>query len=174
MEQIEHVKLLLKYKADPNITQFDGFTPLHLAVIKENVLIIKYLLKYGANPNLPNKLFQQTPVHFACKNNIDPTILLLGGTDRGHSFYDLEGSISNVKCIFAYGETKDRIEDFCKDKKITCYKFDTLKECMMKIKDVMEKGDIVLLSPACASWDQYKKFEDRGNEFKELVEVITK
>ena len=77
MEQIEHVKLLLKYKADPNITQFDGFTPLHLAVIKENVLIIKYLLKYGANPNLPNKLFQQTPVHFACKNNVDPTILLL-------------------------------------------------------------------------------------------------
>ena len=46
-------------------------------VIKENVLIIKYLLKYGANPNLPNKLFQQTPVHFACKNNVDPTILLL-------------------------------------------------------------------------------------------------
>ena len=111
--------------------------------------------------------------NIALKSFSDPTILLLGGTDRGHSFYDLEESISNVKCIFAYGETKDRIEDFCKDKGITCYKFDTLKECMMKIKDVMEKGDIVLLSPACASWDQYKKFEDRGNEFKELVEVIT-
>ena len=112
--------------------------------------------------------------NIALKSFNEPTILLLGGTDRGHSFYDLEESLGNVKCIFAYGETKDRIEDFCKDKKIDCYKFDTLKECMTKIKDVMEKGDIVLLSPACASWDQYKKFEDRGNEFKELVEVITK
>ena len=74
----------------------------------------------------------------------------------------------------AYGETKDRIEDYAKDKGITCYKNNTLKESMMKVKEVMEKGDVVLLSPACASWDQYNKFEDRGNEFKELVKEITK
>ena len=111
--------------------------------------------------------------NIALKSFSDPTILLLGGYDRGHSFYDLEESLSNVKCIVAYGETKDRIEDFCKDKGITCYKFETLKESMMKVKEVMSSGDVVLLSPACASWDQYKKFEDRGDEFKELVKVIT-
>ncbi|MBQ3474968.1 MAG: UDP-N-acetylmuramoyl-L-alanine--D-glutamate ligase [Bacilli bacterium] len=112
--------------------------------------------------------------NIALKSFNEPTILLLGGTDRGHSFYDLDESISNVKCIMAYGETKDRIEDYAKDKGITCYKNNTLKESMMKVKEVMEKGDVVLLSPACASWDQYNKFEDRGNEFKELVKEITK
>ena len=102
-----------------------------------------------------------------------PIILILGGYDRGHSFYDLEKSLKNVKCIMAFGETKDRIEDFCKDKNIKCYKSDTLKEVMNNVKDIMESNDVVLLSPACASWDQYKRFEDRGEEFKELVEVIT-
>ena len=112
MEQLEHVKLLLKYKADPNLTQFDGLTPLHLAVIKENVLIIKYLLKYGANPNLPNKLFQQTPVHFACKNNVDPTILLLLIQYDGSLVYkDNDG-----KKPFEYATSAEMIETIKKIK----------------------------------------------------------
>ena len=73
----------------------------------------------------------------------------------------------------SFGETKDRIEEFCNDKGIKCYKSETLTEAMNNVKKVMEKDDIVLLSPACASWDQYKKFEDRGDEFKKLVEEIT-
>ena len=111
--------------------------------------------------------------NIALKSFNDPTILILGGYDRGHSFYDLSNSLNNVKCIMAFGETKDRIEDFCKDKNIVCYKFETLKEVMNKVKEVMSSGDVVLLSPACASWDQYKKFEDRGDEFKDLVKEIT-
>ena len=103
----------------------------------------------------------------------EPTILLLGGTDRGHSFYDLKDNMKNVKCVMCYGESKDRIEDFCKDLNIECYKFDTLKDSMKKVSDVMESGDVVLLSPACASWDQYKDFEIRGKEFKDLVKEIT-
>ena len=77
MNQIEHVKLLLKYNSDPNISQNDGMTPLHLAVIKQEVLIVKLLLKYKAKANAKTKLFEQTPVHFAIKGNVDPTILLL-------------------------------------------------------------------------------------------------
>ena len=110
--------------------------------------------------------------NIALKSFNDPTILLLGGTDRGHSFYDLKDNLSNVKCIVCYGETKDRIEDFCNDLNIKCYKKNTLKESMDVVKDIMEKKDVVLLSPACASWDQYKKFEDRGDEFKALVKEI--
>lgn len=103
----------------------------------------------------------------------EPTILLLGGTDRGHSFHDLDKSIKNVKAIMCYGETKDRIEEYAKDMNIACYKSNNLKEAMSNVKNIMESGDVVLLSPACASWDQYKCFEDRGNEFKELVKEIT-
>ena len=100
-------------------------------------------------------------------------ILLLGGYDRGHSFYDLDEGISRVKTIICFGETKDRIEEYSKDKNITCYKVNNLNEAMHKVKDIMKPGDVVLLSPACASWDQYKKFEDRGDEFKKLVGEIT-
>ena len=98
-----------------------------------------------------------------------PTILLLGGYDRGHSFHDLDDSMKNVKCVVCFGETKNRIEEFCNDLNIKCYKNDTLKEAMNVVKDICTPGDVVLLSPACASWDQYDKFEDRGDEFKKLV-----
>lgn len=98
-----------------------------------------------------------------------PTILLLGGYDRGHSFHDLDDSMKNVKCVVCFGETKNRIEEFCNDLNIRCYKNDTLKEAMNVAKDICTPGDVVLLSPACASWDQYDKFEDRGDEFKNLV-----
>ena len=103
-------------------------------------------------------------------NSFDkPTILLLGGYDRGHSFHDLDDSMKNVKCVVCFGETKNRIEEFCNDLNIKCYKNDTLKEAMNVVKDICAPGDVVLLSPACASWDQYDKFEDRGDEFKKLV-----
>lgn len=103
-------------------------------------------------------------------NSFDkPTILLLGGYDRGHSFHDLDDSMKNVKCVVCFGETKNRIEEFCNDLNIKCYKNDTLKEAMNVVKDICTPGDVVLLSPACASWDQYDRFEDRGEEFKKLV-----
>ena len=98
-----------------------------------------------------------------------PTILLLGGYDRGHSFHDLDDSMKNVKCVVCFGETKNRIEEFCNDLNIKCYKNDTLKEAMNVVKDICTPGDVVLLSPACASWDQYDRFEDIGDEFKNLV-----
>ena len=103
-------------------------------------------------------------------NSFDkPTILLLGGYDRGHSFHDLDDSMKNIKCVVCFGETKNRIEEFCNDLNIKCYKNDTLKEAMSVVKDICTPGDVVLLSPACASWDQYDRFEDRGDEFKKLV-----
>ena len=98
-----------------------------------------------------------------------PTILLLGGYDRGHSFHDLDDSMKIVKCVVCFGDTTNRIEEFCTDLNIKCYKNDTLKEAMNVVKDICTPGDVVLLSPACASWDQYDRFEDRGDEFKNLV-----
>ena len=77
MEKIDHIKLLLKKGADPNITNDDDISPLHIAVNKQNISIVKILLKYGANPNIKSKLYQQTPLHLAIKNNADPIFLLL-------------------------------------------------------------------------------------------------
>ena len=77
MEKVSHVNLLLKKGANPNISQIDGLSPLHLAVNRQNILIIKELLKYNADPNNKTTLYEQTPLHFAIKNNVDPMILLI-------------------------------------------------------------------------------------------------
>lgn len=101
-----------------------------------------------------------------------PTILLLGGLDRNHSFEELYDYMKNVKFVVCYGETKNRIYDFCKSHNIDCYIKDTLQEATKVAYSLSDNGDVILLSPACASWDQYACFEDRGNDFKQTVETL--
>ncbi len=102
----------------------------------------------------------------------EPTILILGGYERGQDFNLLLPFTSNVKIVIAIGETKDRVEDFAIKNNITCYKFETLKESFTKIKEIIKPGDVVLLSPASASWDQYNRCEERGDEFKKYVNTL--
>ena len=101
-----------------------------------------------------------------------PTILLLGGLDRGHSFDELLPHMQNVKLVVCYGQTKERILEFCNKNKIECYKKDTLEEATKLAYNLSEENEVILLSPACASWDQYAKFEDRGDDFKRIVELL--
>lgn len=98
-----------------------------------------------------------------------PTILIMGGLDRGHSFEPLNTHLDNVKLIICYGETKNKIKEWCNSINKDCIVLDNLNAATNKAMEKAETNDIVLLSPACASWDQYKCFEDRGNEFKEIV-----
>lgn len=101
-----------------------------------------------------------------------PTILLLGGLDRGHSFDGLKEYLGWVKLIVAFGETKERIGQFASEQGIPCAVVDTLDDAVTRAYDSSSPGDIVLLSPACASWDQYESFEIRGNRFKECVNAL--
>ncbi|MBR1386763.1 MAG: UDP-N-acetylmuramoyl-L-alanine--D-glutamate ligase [Bacilli bacterium] len=103
-----------------------------------------------------------------------PVIILLGGLDRGHDFFELKDYMKYVKHIVALGECRSRVEQFAKELGIPCTNVETMKEAVPAAFRVAEKGDTVLLSPASASWDQYKKFEDRGDEFKELVNNLGK
>ncbi len=106
-------------------------------------------------------------------NSFDtPTILLLGGLDRGHSFEDLSDDLSHVKYIICYGETKNRIKDFADSKGIDCKVVDTLKDATLLAYELSSEGDTILLSPACASWDQFSDFETRGKLFKEVINSI--
>ncbi len=98
-----------------------------------------------------------------------PTILLLGGLDRGHSFEGLTEYMKNVKLVCSYGQTKDRIKDFCDKLNIKCIVNETLSKSVDAAYENATSGDVVLLSPACASWDQYPAFEVRGEEFKKCV-----
>ena len=105
----------------------------------------------------------------ALKSFNNDTILLLGGLDRGHSFEPLNTYLKNVKHICCYGETKNRIYEWATKQNINCVIFNTLKEATNEAYNLSKENDIILLSPSCASWDQYKCMEDRGNEFKNIV-----
>lgn len=105
----------------------------------------------------------------ALKSFNNNVILLLGGLDRGHSFEPLNPYLKNVKYILTFGETKDRIKEWSKKQNIKCLTFNNLKEATLESYKLAEENDTILLSPACASWDQYKCMEDRGNEFKNIV-----
>lgn len=98
-----------------------------------------------------------------------PVILLLGGLDRGHSFEDLSDDLTNVTHIISYGETKDRIKEFSLKYNKDCVVVNTLEEAIKCAYSISSNGDTILLSPACASWDQFPDFEKRGETFKNIV-----
>jgi len=110
-----------------------------------------------------------TSTQIALSSFDKPTILLMGGLDRGHSFNELKDYLKNVKLIVAYGETRKRIAEFSQERNIPCKDFETLEEATKAAFDSADYGDVILLSPACASWDQYKNFEIRGDMFKRYV-----
>ncbi len=101
-----------------------------------------------------------------------PIILLLGGLDRGHSFDELESHLKNVRGIISFGETRERIKRFATKINIDCVALEKLPDAVKAAYNLSEDGDVVLLSPACASWDQYADFETRGMDFKTAVENL--
>lgn len=99
-------------------------------------------------------------------NNIH---LILGGMERSQDFTELKPYISKIKKVYAIGEVRNRIIDFCQKTNVPFEEYEHLKEAINSSKENATKDDIILLSPASASWDQYARFEDRGAEFKEIV-----
>ena len=99
-------------------------------------------------------------------------ILLLGGLDRGHSFDDLVPYLNHTKYIVCFGETKFRIEEFARKNNIDVFVVDDVEEATKKAYEISKKGDTILLSPACASWDQFNSFEERGNKFKDTINEL--
>jgi len=102
----------------------------------------------------------------------NPTRLILGGMERSQDFNELNSEMNKVVCIYAIGEVTDRIEEYATINNIKCVKCFTLDRAMQEVKKDANIGETVLLSPASASWDQYDKFETRGDEFKKLVEKL--
>lgn len=102
----------------------------------------------------------------------NPTIVLLGGLDRNLPFDGLTEYLTNTKEIICYGETKNKIKEYADSVNVLCKVVDTLEEAVHLAYQDSSRGDVILLSPACASWDQYDNFEVRGNEFKKVVNEL--
>lgn len=102
----------------------------------------------------------------------NPITIILGGLERGQDFNELTPFMKNVSNIIAIGQCRNRVLDYGKSLNIPTYSFEYLKDGFDKCVEVSKSGDIILLSPASASWDQYKECEIRGAEFKKKVEEL--
>lgn len=99
-----------------------------------------------------------------------PTTLLLGGSDKQISFKSLAKKInSNIKIIYAYGESQEQIIKDLEYYNKKVLKADNMKDALDKAIKNIKKGENILLSPACASFDEFKNFEERGERFKEYI-----
>lgn len=105
--------------------------------------------------------------------DLSKVVLLAGGLDRGNSFDTLIPSLKGLKAIILFGETKDKLADAAKQAGITSITMTENVETAVPIAaKLAQAGDIVLLSPANASWDQYPNFEVRGDKFIAAIEKL--
>ncbi|MBO0483079.1 UDP-N-acetylmuramoyl-L-alanine--D-glutamate ligase [Candidatus Enterococcus courvalinii] len=100
-------------------------------------------------------------------------ILLAGGLDRGNSFDELVPSLKNLKALIAFGETKHKLVEAGQKAGIQVIEITENVETAVPLAlELSDEGDVILLSPANASWDQYPNFEIRGARFMEAVNKL--
>ncbi|MRN06317.1 UDP-N-acetylmuramoyl-L-alanine--D-glutamate ligase [Lactobacillus sp. 0.1XD8-4] len=104
-----------------------------------------------------------------------PVVLLAGGLDRGYTFERLVPYFKqHVKAIVVFGECKDKMKDAAQQAEIpTIIESKDAITAVPEAWKLSEPGDVILLSPANASWDQFPSFEVRGDKFIEAVEKLT-
>jgi UDP-N-acetylmuramoylalanine--D-glutamate ligase len=115
--------------------------------------------------------------------NVDATIkalesfpanihLILGGKDKGSDYSVINDLLrQRVKRVYTIGGAASKIESQVKNVEVV--RAETLENALRKANAVAEPGDVVLLAPACASFDQFKNYEERGQVFKEIVRGLS-
>lgn len=119
--------------------------------------------KYYNDSKATNTLATQ----FALNSFNQPIIWLCGGLDRGNDFDELIPYMKHVRVMVVFGETQEKFVKLGTSQGKYVIKATDVTDAVDKVQDVIEPNDVVLLSPACASWDQYQTFEERGDKFIE-------
>lgn len=119
----------------------------------------------GTNPDAAIK---------AVEAMVSPTVVIGGGYDKKSSYEEwIDSFFGKVKCLVLLGETKAAIAKTAQKKGFTnIIMTDSLEEAVKAASAQAEAGDAVLLSPACASWDMFQSYEERGRLFKEYVKGL--
>jgi len=104
----------------------------------------------------------------ALKNLTGKIVLILGGLDKGESFKKLLPYLRKVRLIVAYGDAREKIKKELSEKNVVSIQ--NFEDALRFAWEKSKKGEKIVLSPACASFDQFKNFEKRGNFFKKWVE----
>lgn len=115
----------------------------------------------------------------AIKSFTQPEIVIIGGIDKGGDFAELYAAIraqTNIKELVIIGEIRHKLHKGLHDAGVsapaTIFDGKTMPEIVDYARSRSESGDVVLLSPACASFDMFKDFYDRGNQFREYVNSL--
>lgn len=107
---------------------------------------------------------------FALDSMTVPTVWIVGGVDKGNDYSELMSLVrEKVKAIICLGIDNRKIIDAFADVVDMMVEVDNMRDAVNTAKHIAEKGDNVLLSPACASFDLFQNYEDRGNQFKAAV-----
>ena len=102
-----------------------------------------------------------------------PIIIIAGGYDKHIDYTDyVKAFKKNGKLMIIMGQTKQKLENICKDLGVSYIMVENMKEALDEAYKEAKSGDVVLLSPASASWDMYKSYEQRGDDFKDLVKKL--
>jgi|LSQX01.1.fsa_nt_gb UDP-N-acetylmuramoylalanine--D-glutamate ligase len=109
----------------------------------------------------------------SCLEKDNRTVLIMGGQNKGTSFVKVSPLIKErVKLLVLLGEAKETIAEELKNTGIPYIFADNMEEAVKKGTEKAQKGDTVLLSPACASFDMYKNYKERGDAFKKEVKLL--
>ena len=107
---------------------------------------------------------------FALDSITTPTVWILGGVDKGNDYTELMALVhEKVKAIICLGVDNKKIIDAFGNVVDMMVEVDNMHDAVNTARHIAEKGDTVLLSPACASFDLFQNYEDRGNQFKREV-----
>ena len=110
---------------------------------------------------------------YALESQADPVIWIVGGIDKGNDYALIADLVKKkVKAIVCLGKDNTRIHEAFGKMVDILVNTETMEDCVQMAYRLGKNGDIVLLSPACASFDLFENFEDRGNQFKKQVRLL--
>ena len=103
----------------------------------------------------------------------EPVVLLLGGRNKGIDFRPLAPEIAaRAKSVLCFGEARHEIAEQLAAENIKARVAEKMADAVMLAAGIAAPGEVVLLSPGCASFDEFKDYQDRGDKFKELVRKL--
>jgi UDP-N-acetylmuramoylalanine--D-glutamate ligase len=111
-------------------------------------------------------------VFYALGSYTRPIVWIAGGIDKGNDYTQIEDLVKEkVKALICLGKDNQKLIEFFEGKIPVITETQDVKETVTKGLELAQSGDIVLLSPACASFDLFKNYEDRGKQFREAVQT---
>jgi UDP-N-acetylmuramoylalanine--D-glutamate ligase len=110
---------------------------------------------------------------YAMQSMTSPTVLILGGTDKGNDYTEIEALVQEkVRALVFLGVDNSKLHQFFDGKVPQVADAGSMKEAVELAYKMAQKGDTVLLSPCCASFDLFENYEDRGRQFKTCVKNL--